>query len=278
LHIDDTSYNPSRGFTLAEAALAIGVVAILAGIIVPLVLKALQDARYARARNDIQVIVAAIASQLKDTGGRPVADGGVQVGRADGSLDAPWFSDHLCFTAVGHAHMHDLIPLPFSSETVCHVVPRVREVQERVGRPFLLENPSYYVRMPVSGDPLDEADFFVEVAERADCGILLDVNNVYVNSQNHGFDPYRFIDAIPAGRVLQLHLAGHERQGDVIIDTHSARVIPPVWDLYRHTLARIGAAATLCEWDNAIPSLDEVIDEAERARACQATTASRAAG
>lgn len=179
-------------------------------------------------------------------------------------VDAPFFSDHLCYSRLGGVHLHDLLPLPFTEEAVEHVVPRVREVMARVGRPFLLENPSYYARMP--GGTLAEADFLRHVVEQADCGLLLDVNNVYVNARNHGYDPRAFVDALPLERVVQIHLAGHEVQPDVLIDTHGAEVCDDVWALYRYTLARTGPVSTLMEWDQDIPSLDAVLDEADQAR------------
>jgi uncharacterized protein (UPF0276 family) len=179
-------------------------------------------------------------------------------------LDAPFFSDHLCYARLGGAYLYDLLPLPFSPEAVEHVVPRVREVQARVGRPFLLENPSYYARMP--GGTLAEADFLRHVVEEADCGLLLDVNNVYVNACNHGYEPRAFVDALPLERVGQIHLAGHERQPDVLIDTHGAPVCDEVWSLYRYVLERTGPVPTLIEWDQDIPSLEAVLDEADRAR------------
>ncbi|ATB41212.1 hypothetical protein CYFUS_006677 [Cystobacter fuscus] len=180
-------------------------------------------------------------------------------------LDAPFFSDHLCYARLGGAYLYDLLPLPFSPEAVEHVAPRVREVQARVGRPFLLENPSYYARMP--GGTLAEADFLRHVAEEADCGLLLDVNNVYVNACNHGYEPRAFVDALPLERVGQIHLAGHERRPDVLIDTHGAPVCDEVWSLYRYVLERTGPVPTLIEWDQDIPSLEAVLDEADRARA-----------
>jgi len=179
-------------------------------------------------------------------------------------IDAPFFSDHLCFTRVGGVYTHDLLPLPFSEEAVEHVVPRVREVTARIDRPFLLENPSYYKRM---GGELEEAAFIRHVLEEADCGMLLDVNNVWVNAQNHGYDPRAFIDALPLERVVQIHLAGHEVQPQVLIDTHGAPVCEDVWALYRYTLSKSGPVSTLIEWDQAIPSLDTVLDQADRARA-----------
>ncbi len=188
-------------------------------------------------------------------------------------VDAPFFSDHLCYSRLGGAYLYDLLPLPFSEEAVEHVVPRVREVKERVGRPFLLENPSYYARMP--GGTLGEAAFLRHVVEEADCGLLLDVNNVYVNARNHGYDPRAFVDALPLERVVQLHLAGHERLPDVLIDTHGAAICDDVWALYRYVLERTGPVSTLVEWDQDIPSLDAVLDEADRARAVLAQVEGR---
>ncbi|WP_224368471.1 MNIO family bufferin maturase [Hyalangium versicolor] len=180
-------------------------------------------------------------------------------------VDAPFFSDHLCYSRLGGVYLHDLLPLPFNEEAVEYVVPRVREVVARVGRPFLLENPSYYARMP--GGTLAEATFLRHVAEQADCGLLLDVNNVYVNSQNHGYDPRAFVDALPLERVVQIHLAGHDRYPEVIIDTHGGPVCNDVWSLYRYVLERTGPVSTLIEWDQDIPSLEAVLDQADQARA-----------
>lgn len=180
-------------------------------------------------------------------------------------VDSPFFSDHLCYSRLGGRYLHDLMPLPFSEAAVEHVVPRVREVMARVERPFLLENPSYYARMP--GSTLEEATFLRRVVEEADCGLLLDVNNVYVNARNHGYDPRAFVDALPLERVVQVHLAGHTRMPDVLIDTHGEAVCDEVWSLYRYVLARTGPVSTLIEWDQDIPSMEAVLDEADRARA-----------
>ena len=180
-------------------------------------------------------------------------------------VDSPFFSDHLCYSRVGGVVLHDLLPLPFNEEAIEHVVPRVREVMARVGRPFLLENPSYYARMP--GGTLEEATFLRRVVEEADCGLLLDVNNVYVNARNHAYDPRAFVDALPLERVVQIHLAGHTRYPDVIIDTHVGPIIDDVWSLYRYVLERTGPVSTLIEWDQDIPSLEAVLDEADLARA-----------
>ena len=179
-------------------------------------------------------------------------------------VDAPFFSDHLCYSRLGGVYLHDLLPLPFNEEAVEYVVPRVREVMDRVGRPFLLENPSYYARMP--GGTLEEATFLRNVVEQADCGLLLDVNNVFVNAQNHAYDPRAFIDALPLERVVQIHLAGHTRYPDVIIDTHVGPIVGDVWSLYRYVLERTGPVSTLIEWDQDIPSLEAVLDEADLAR------------
>jgi uncharacterized protein len=179
-------------------------------------------------------------------------------------VDAPFFSDHLSYSRLNGVYLHDLLPLPFNEEAVEHVVLRVREVMKRVGRPFLLENPSYYARMP--GGTLSEADFLRHVSEQADCGLLLDVNNVYVNAQNHGYAPRAFVDALPLERVVQIHLAGHERFPEAIIDTHGGPVCDEVWSLYRYVLERTGPVSTLIEWDQSIPSMEAVLDQADLAR------------
>jgi hypothetical protein len=180
-------------------------------------------------------------------------------------LDAPFWSDHLCFSRVNGVWLHDLVPIPFTREAADHVVRRIRAARARVGRPFLLENPTYYVQLP--GGELSEAELLSRVCEEADCGLLLDVNNVWVNAHNHGYDPLAFLDALPLHRVRQVHLAGHEVRPEAIIDTHGAAVPEPVWELYRELLARTGPVSTLVEWDQHIPSLEAVLDQADRARA-----------
>ena len=180
-------------------------------------------------------------------------------------VDAPWWSDHLCFSSVGGAAFHDLIPLPHSEEAVRHVAPRIREAADRVGRPMLIENISTYALMP--GGTMSEPEFLTAVLDEADCGLLLDVNNVIVNAHNHGFDPYAYIDAIPLSRVVQLHLAGHRVEGELRIDDHGSPVPDAVWDLYEHVIRRVGSVTTLVEWDTEIPALDTLIDEADEARA-----------
>jgi uncharacterized protein (UPF0276 family) len=181
---------------------------------------------------------------------------------------ARWVSDHLCWTAQAGENLHDLMPLPLTEEALDHVVGRVRQVQEFLGRPLVLENPSTYLAYRC--DAMPEAEFLARVAEEADCGILLDVNNVFVGSVNHGWDPVRYVDALPADRVVQYHLAGHRREGGHIIDTHDDRVVDEVWDLFGHACDRIGPRATLLEWDDHIPPFEDVHAEALKARAFRA--------
>ena len=180
--------------------------------------------------------------------------------------DAPFFTDHVCYSSVRGQPLSDLLPLPFTHEVIRHTAARIAQAQDRVGRPLALENATFYSHMP--GAEMDEASFLCELFAAADCGMLLDINNVYVNSVNHGFDARAFIDRMPLARVWQLHLAGHTLMDDTIIDTHIGPIIEPVWDLYRYTLGRAGRLIpTLIEWDQDIPTLDEVLDEVDRARA-----------
>jgi uncharacterized protein (UPF0276 family) len=178
---------------------------------------------------------------------------------------APYLSDHLCWSGVNAHNTHDLLPMSYTEENVHHVAKRAREVQEYLERPLALENLSSYVAF--SDSTLTEWEFLVKVAEEADCGILLDVNNVYVSSFNHAFNPYDFLRAIPPERVCQYHLAGHRNKGTHILDTHDDFVIDAVWDLYRFSTARTGGRPTLLEWDDNIPSFDVVHQEALKARA-----------
>lgn len=179
---------------------------------------------------------------------------------------APFFSDHICYSSIGGRPLHDLLPLPFTVEAVENVARRVALAEARAGLPLVLENATYYAHMP--GSTMDEASFLTAVVAAADCGLLLDVNNIYVNSKNHGFDPRAFIDRMPLHRVRQLHVAGHTLVDGTIIDTHVGPIIDEVWSLYRYTLARAGRLIpTLVEWDQDIPPLDVVLDEVERARA-----------
>ena len=178
---------------------------------------------------------------------------------------AHWISDHLCWTGVLGRNTHDLLPMPYTEEALRHTVARVKQVSEMLERPLVLENPSTYVEFAAS--TLTEWDFLTRLAEEADCGLLLDVNNVYVSSFNHGFDPNAYIDAIPADRVVQYHVAGHSNKGTHIVDTHSDHAIEEVWGLYHRAWKRTGAVATLYEWDEDIPEFEVVHAEALKARA-----------
>jgi uncharacterized protein len=179
-----------------------------------------------------------------------------------------WISDHLCWSSVGGHYAHDLLPLPYTEEALAHVVRRVVAVQERLGRQILVENVSSYLTYAHS--TVSEWEFLGTVAERADCGLLLDVNNVYVSAANHGFDAGAYLAGLPAERVGQIHLAGHTDLGAYLFDTHDGPVIEPVWALYRQAVRRFGRVSTLVEWDDRIPALDVVRAEAERARAVEA--------
>jgi uncharacterized protein len=178
---------------------------------------------------------------------------------------AAWVSDHLCWTGVLGRNTHDLLPMPYTEEALRHTVSRIRQVSDFLERPLVLENPSSYVEFKDSTMP--EWEFLARMAEDADCGLLLDVNNVYVSSFNHGFDPRQYVDAIPADRVVQYHLAGHTNRGTHIIDTHSDHAVPEVWELYALSCRRTGNVATLYEWDEDIPDFDVVLAEAGKARA-----------
>jgi hypothetical protein len=175
-----------------------------------------------------------------------------------------WVSDHLCWGSAGGSYAHDLLPLPFSEEALGLVVARVRQVQELLGRQILLENVSSYLTF--RGPQLSEWEFLAEVAERADCGILLDVNNIYVSARTHGFSPQAYLEGIPVERVGQIHLAGHQDRGSYLFDSHDGPVIDPVWALYRDAVARFGEVSTLIEWDEQIPSFARLARESQRSR------------
>lgn len=187
-----------------------------------------------------------------------------QVKQLAGELQPAWLSDHLCWTHLGNTNTHDLLPLPYTEEALAHVVERVQRVQDFLGRRLLLENVSSYVTYTAS--ELSEWEFLAEIARRADCLILLDINNIYVSAYNHGFDPLDYLNAIPPERVQQFHLAGHSNLGDHIIDTHDHPVIDPVWQLYAHAVARCGNVSTMIERDDHIPPFDELFAELQTAR------------
>jgi uncharacterized protein (UPF0276 family) len=190
-------------------------------------------------------------------------------------IEPCWISDHLCWTGVEGLNVHDLLPLPYTEEALASVVSRVGEVQEALGRQILLENVSSY--LSYRGSEMTEWEFLCEVAQRADCGILLDINNIYVSSVNHGFDPSVYLQAIPQARVRQFHLAGHSNLGGHLIDTHDAPIIEPVWDLYREAIARFGAVPTMLERDDNIPELCELVAELQTARDIARAVARQAA-
>lgn len=174
-----------------------------------------------------------------------------------------WVSDHLCWTGVNGRNSHDLLPMPLTEESLAHVTARVRQVQDMLERPLILENPSSYVRFAQS--TMDEPDFLRALAEETGCGLLLDVNNVYVSCFNAGTDPLAYLDAFPCDRVVQMHLAGHQDFGTHLIDTHDRPVRPEVWALFRIAWARTGGASTLLEWDDHIPGFDDCLAELRKA-------------
>jgi hypothetical protein len=174
-------------------------------------------------------------------------------------------SDHVCWTGVLGRNTHDLLPMPYTEASLRHMVERIQVVQDSLERPLVLENPSSYLEFADSSMP--EWEFMARMAEEADCGLLLDVNNVYVSSFNHRFDPAVYIDAIPPARVVQYHLAGHTHKGTHILDTHSDHARPEVWELFRRSCARTGNVSTLYEWDEDVPEFEVVLAEAEKARA-----------
>ncbi len=177
---------------------------------------------------------------------------------------AQWVSDHLCFTGVGGTNTHDLLPMPLTEESLIHTIARVQAVQEQLARPLILENPSTYLEFASS--TISEPEFLGALTAHTGCGLLLDVNNVYVSSRNHGFDAEAYLRAIPGERIVQIHLAGHCDRGSHVIDTHDGPVAPAVWTLYRRLLEQVGCRSTLIEWDARIPPFDELHAQALRAR------------
>lgn len=179
-------------------------------------------------------------------------------------IEPAWVSDHLCWTGTDSLNLHDLLPLPYTEATLRHLVPRVAQVQDALGQTLLLENVSSYVRY--RADEMSEWEFIRELAGRTGCELLLDVNNVYVSSVNHGFDPRVFIDAVPSEAVRQIHLAGHEDHANYLIDTHDHPICTAVWELYAYTIGRLGLVATMVERDDDIPPLAELVSELDSAR------------
>ena len=180
-------------------------------------------------------------------------------------LDPECVSDHVCWTGQGGENLHDLLPLPWTVEALDHLTARVHHAQERLGRRLLLENPSSYVAYAHS--TMREWDLLGELARRTGAGLLLDVNNIFVTARNHGFRPEEFLEGLPAGAVAQYHLSGHDDSGPLRIDTHDREVCDEVWALFRHAVRRFGPRPTILEWDDRLPSLSTLLDEAWRARA-----------
>ncbi len=181
------------------------------------------------------------------------------------AIEPTLISEHLCWVGVGGRFLNDLLPLPYTAESLRHVVSRIEQVQDYLGRRISVENVSSYLEFVDSNIP--EWAFVQEVADRADCGILLDVNNIYVNAINHAFDAKKYIDAIKPGGVTEIHLAGFQDTGEILIDTHDATVSDPVWTLYEHAVSRLGSVPTLIEWDTNLPTLDVLLGEAKHADA-----------
>jgi uncharacterized protein len=187
-----------------------------------------------------------------------------QLRRLAARIEPAWISDHLCWTGVDGINLHDLMPLPYTQESLLHVAHRVQQVQDFLGRRILLENVSSYVSY--SASEMTEWEFLAHLTSEADCDILLDVNNIYVSSANHGFNPMDFLLGVPPHRVRQIHLAGHHDRGDCVIDTHDRPIVDPVWDLYEAACRRFGNVPTMIEWDADIPPLARLLAELDIAR------------
>jgi len=185
------------------------------------------------------------------------------------AIEPMFISEHLSWSSVGGRHLNDLLPLPCTREALEHTADRVTEIQDRLGRQILVENISSYLEFTQSAMP--EWEFLAELANRSGCAVLLDVNNIYVSATNHGFDAYRYLQAIPVDAVQEMHLAGFTRKtwdgGEILIDTHNRRVVPEVWRLYATAVARFGCTPTLIEWDSDLPPLAVLLDEARQAQA-----------
>ena len=179
-------------------------------------------------------------------------------------VDAVWLSDHVCWTAVDGVNTHELIPIPFTEKCLAHVVARIRAAQDFLERRLVLENPSSYVTF--TGSTMSEAEFLTRMADDADCGLLVDINNVYVSAANHEFDPVEYLRSLPHSRIVQVHLAGHDDRGTHIVDSHDRPVADPVWDLYELAVQLTGPVSTLLEWDDNLPPFPEVVAELMKAR------------
>ena len=187
-----------------------------------------------------------------------------QVKQLSERIKPKWISDHLCWTGVSGKNMHDLLPLPYTEESIQHIVGRIQRIQDFLGQQILIENVSSYITYQQS--QMTEWEFISEISNQADCHILLDLNNIYVSSVNHGFDPSIYLTNVPKNRVCQFHLAGHSNMGNYIIDTHDQDIINPVWNLYAEAIKHFGFVSTMIERDDNIPPLESLITELNHAR------------
>lgn len=220
-----------------------------------------------KVRRDTPVVLHGVSLSIGSTD--PLSEAYLRdLARLAARIEPAMVTDHLCWGSHRGQYLHDLLPLPYTEEALAHVAGRVAAVQERLGRQILLENPSTYLSFRDS--TMTEWEFLAELSRRADCGILLDVNNVYVSARNHGFDPRAYLAGVPAERVGQLHLAGHSDKGRYLLDTHDHEVPAAVWELYAETVDRIGPVSTLVEWDDHVPPLERLVEESRRAQAIEA--------
>lgn len=178
-------------------------------------------------------------------------------------LEPTYISDHIAWVSINGKYTHDLLPLPYTEEALNVLCNNIQAAQDILGRRLLVENPSSYLTF--SQDEMTEWEFIQHIVKRTDCELLLDINNIYVSSQNHNFDPYHYLSQIPANKVKEIHLAGYEKMEHYLFDTHGYQVHPPVWELYRAALQRFGAIPTLIEWDTDIPSFQLLLEEAKKA-------------
>lgn len=225
-----------------------------------------------RVRRDVPVVIHGVSLGIGNSD--PIDDAYLdELRRLIERIEPAAVSDHLCWGAFGGHHSHDLLPLLLTEEVLQHVVERIVWVQERLGRRLAFENVSSYLRFRDSRIP--EWQFVAEVARRADCQILLDVNNLIVGAANHGFDPLSYIRALPPERIAHIHLAGHTDCGDHVLDSHVGPVPEAVWSLYRETVELIGPRPTLVEWDEQVPPLSVVAAQAQRAASIEAEVLAR---
>ena len=216
-----------------------------------------------RIRSEFPMVMHGVSLSIGDTG--PIDTRYLsQLKQLIARVEPAWVSDHLCWTGTNGLNLHDLLPLPYTQAALSHLVDRISQVQEFLGQKILIENVSSYVTY--RADEMTEWEFISELLQRSGCELLLDVNNVYVSSVNHGFSPRDFIDGIPAAKVRQIHLAGHEDHGSYIIDTHDHPICDAVWDLYGYTVRRLGEVPTMVERDDNIPPLAELLGELDMVR------------